>query len=89
MTDEVLRTLERASLSLKQAGGDADLYLNKVVSVLNESHNAFASGIAKSVNEANKAYQSELSTAVGRLKEVVGELDSALDDVVSSVTRDR
>lgn len=89
MTRDVLATIERSAEALKSAGGEANEYLDDVVNVLTESFSEFEAGILKTIRESNKAYQGELSSAVGRLTEVIGELDGALDDLVTSASRKR
>ena len=71
--------LEAAANRLAAAGGQADRYLDGVSRVLVHAHEAFAESIERTLREANRQFQGELSQAIGLLSGAVADLGETVE----------
>lgn len=84
LTTELVANLERASGQLQKAQTDAGKYLGGVSEVLAKVHSEFATQLKATLNEGNKAFQSELAQATSHLKGAIQDLGDVLDSLPSS-----
>jgi hypothetical protein len=84
LTTELVANLERASGQLQKAQTDAGKYLNGVSEVLAKVHSEFATQLKATLNEGNKAFQSELAQATSHLKGAIQDLGDVLDSLPSN-----
>jgi uncharacterized protein with HEPN domain len=84
LTTELVANLERASGQLQKAQADAGKYLSGVSEVLAKVHSEFATQLKATLNEGNKAFQSELAQATSHLKGAIQDLGDVLDSLPSN-----
>lgn len=85
LTSELTANLERASGQLQKAQTDAGKYLSGISEVLARVHSEFATQLKATLNEGNKAFQSELAQATSHLKGAIQELGDVLDSLPSNL----
>lgn len=78
ITADVLGRIEGAAQRLAAAQAEADGFLDEVVDVIEQSHLKFAEGMKGTVNEANRQFHKELTSATGLLKDAIQELENAV-----------
>lgn len=83
-TTELVANLDRASGQLQKAQTDAGKYLNGISEVLAKVHSEFATQLKATLNEGNKAFQSELAQATSHLKGAIQDLGDVLDSLPSN-----
>ena len=88
ITSDVLRRIEAATTKLVEAQKEAEDYLSGITDVLEESHGAFASAMAKTLKVANSQFHNELSTATGLLKDAIDELEVVLPSSSTKVRQE-
>lgn len=71
--------LESAAARLGHAQQQADSYLDGVSRVLGHAHQAFADSVERTLREANRQFQSELSQAVGLLSGAIADLGNTVE----------
>jgi hypothetical protein len=84
LSTELVANLERASGQLQKAQTDAGKYLSGVSEVLAKVHSEFATQLKATLNEGNKAFQSELAQATSHLKGAIQDLGDVLDSLPSN-----
>jgi uncharacterized protein with HEPN domain len=84
LTTELVANLERASGQLQKAQTDAGKYLSGISEVLAKVHSEFATQLKATLNEGNKAFQSELAQATSHLKGAIQDLGDVLDSLPST-----
>jgi uncharacterized protein with HEPN domain len=84
LSTELVANLERASGQLQKAQTDAGKYLSGVSEVLAKVHSEFATQLKATLNEGNKAFQSELAQATSHLKGAIQDLGDVLDSMPSN-----
>jgi len=84
LTTELVSNLERASEHLQKAQNDAGKYLSGISEVLAKVHSEFATQLKATLNEGNKAFQSELAQATSHLKGAIQDLGDVLDSLPSN-----
>ena len=84
LSAELVANLERASGQLQKAQTDAGKYLSGVSEVLAKVHSEFATQLKATLNEGNKAFQSELAQATSHLKGAIQDLGDVLDSLPSN-----
>jgi hypothetical protein len=84
LTKELVSNLERASEHLQKAQNDAGKYLSGISEVLAKVHSEFATQLKATLNEGNKAFQSELAQATSHLKGAIQDLGDVLDSLPSN-----
>ena len=84
LTTELVANLERASGQIQKAQTDAGKYLSGISEVLAKVHSEFATQLKATLNEGNKAFQSELAQATSHLKGAIQDLGDVLDSLPSS-----
>lgn len=81
LSSDLVANLERASGQLQKAQTDAGKYLSGVSEVLAKVHSEFATQLKATLNEGNKAFQSELAQATSHLKGAIQDLGDVLDSL--------
>jgi ABC-type transporter Mla subunit MlaD len=81
ITADVLSRIEGAAAKLTNAQQEADTYLMRVSEILTQTHQDFATHLRRTLNEGNRQFYDQLSTATGLLREAIEELQTALADV--------
>jgi uncharacterized protein with HEPN domain len=84
LSTELVANLDRASGQLQKAQTDAGKYLSGVSEVLAKVHSEFATQLKATLNEGNKAFQSELAQATSHLKGAIQDLGDVLDSLPSN-----
>ena len=84
LTIELVSNLEKASSQLQKAQSDAGDYLKGISEVLVKAHSEFANQLKTTLNEGNRAFQSELAQATSYLKGAIQDLGNVLDDLPSN-----
>lgn len=79
LSAELTDRLESAADTLSHAQQQADIYLDGVSKVLDHAHQAFAGSVERTLREANRQFQSELSQAVGLLSGAIVDLGSTVE----------
>lgn len=79
LSAELTDRLEAAARKLGQAQHQADAYLDGVTKVLHQSHQAFAESVERTLREANRQFQGELSQAVGLLSGAIVDLGDTVE----------
>jgi len=80
MTSEFVGRIEAATTQLGAAQKASEDYLRGVTEVLAEAHDAFAGSMERTMREGNRAFQSELSSAVQLLSGAIKNLGDVVDD---------
>jgi ElaB/YqjD/DUF883 family membrane-anchored ribosome-binding protein len=78
LTENVLSRIESSANLLSAAQKQADEYLNGVNEVLAKTHESFATEITRTLDRANNAFHTKLTTAVSMLSATIRELDTTL-----------
>ena len=78
MTADVLHKLDEATKRLSEAEQDATEYLEKVSQILQTSLQTFSESTKRTLEEGNREFLNQMSTAVKLLHETVQELDQTL-----------
>lgn len=79
MTQSALDQIQRAADKLAAAQGETEHYLDNVSKILADAHQAFADGVTVTLGRANQDFHDKLSSAVGLLSGVIGELQTTID----------
>lgn len=79
LSAELSDRLESAAARLSHAQQQADNYLHGVSQVLEHAHQAFADSVERTLREANRQFQSELSQAVGLLSGAIVDLGNTVE----------
>jgi hypothetical protein len=80
MTSEIISKIEAAATQLGAAQKESEEYLRGVSEVLVKAHNSFAASVEQTMREGNRAFQSELSSAVQLLSGAIKNLGDTIDD---------
>ena len=87
MSGDVLKVIDEATDKLMTAQQNADQYLDKVSDVLAKSHEAFSSGMKKSLSESSTAFHQNLINAVGLLADAAERFSSAFTDATDQIEK--
>jgi dsDNA-specific endonuclease/ATPase MutS2 len=87
LTTDVLARIDNAAQKLAVAQNQADHYLDQVTDVLQQTHQAFASGMRHTLEEANQQFFHHLTAATSKLREAIEELEVTLSSVGDRITR--
>lgn len=79
LSAELTDRLEAAAARLGAAQQQADTYLDGVSQVLAHAHQAFADSVERTLRDANRQFQSELSQAVGLLSGAIVDLGNTVE----------
>ena len=79
LSAELTDRLEAAAGRLSHAQQQADTYLDGVSKVLGHAHQAFADSVERTLREANRQFQGELSQAVGLLSGAIVDLGNTVE----------
>lgn len=79
LSAELTDRLEAAATKLSRAQQQADVYLDGVSKVLGHAHQAFAESVERTLREANRQFQGELSQAVGLLSGAIVDLGETVE----------
>lgn len=79
LSAELSDRLESAAARLSHAQQQADNYLHGVSQVLEHAHQAFADSVERTLREANRQFQSELSQAIGLLSGAIVDLGNTVE----------
>lgn len=82
LTREAQDAIQSAARQFGEARQQADRYLDGVSQILGDSHELFAEGLAKALNQANTTFHARLSDAVGLLSGAIQELEVTLSGVL-------
>jgi len=80
MTSEIIDKMESAAAQLAAAQKESEDYLRGVSEVLVKAHDSFAENVERTMREGNRAFQSELSSAVQLLSGAIKNLGDTIDD---------
>jgi hypothetical protein len=83
LTADVLARIQGCTERLAGAQRQADDYLASVSQVLGQAHQAFAVEVQKTLDTANSAFHTKLTTAVGLLSGAIEELELTLSTAVT------
>ena len=81
MTAEIIGHIEAAASQLRIAQKESEEYLRGVSEVLVKAHDSFAENVERTMREGNRAFQSELSSAVQLLSGAIKNLGDVVDDI--------
>lgn len=94
MSDEVLKRIEGATTKLIAAQHEADTYLTKITEVIKTSHTEFKkslddlnTGIIRVLGNASTEFRQDLISAVGLLKNGLGEISDVFEEAADKVTQ--
>lgn len=79
LSAEITDRLAHAAGHLGQMERQADSYLEQVSGVLEHAHLAFRDSVERTLREANRQFQAELSQAVGLLSGAIADLGHTVD----------
>ena len=81
LSKELVTQLESAAAKFSVVQTDADAYLGRVSSVLEETFAKFTDSMAKALDKARINTDDSLSNAVGMLRATIEDLDEGLDRI--------
>ncbi len=87
LTTDIVARIDGAAQKLATAQNQTDRYLTQVTDVLQQTHQEFASGMRRTVGEANQQFFNHLTAATSRLREAIEELDVTLSGIDGRVAR--
>ena len=86
LTAELTDKLEQAASRLGHMEAQAESYLVQVSSVLEHAHMGFRDSVERTLREANRQFQAELSQAVGLLSGAIADLGHTVDTLAEQGT---
>lgn len=83
VTKDVVSIIEKATEKLVTAQKEADHYLDRISSVIEDAHHSFTSNMAQAVDTANQDFQKSLSSSVSLLRIGIQELATTLEELAT------
>ena len=81
LTADVLDRIERSSQALRDAGRDAEKYLEQVSGVLTSAHQQFGSNVVATLNQMNGEFHRHIERATKSLAGAIEDLEDVFDKI--------